>query len=93
MLDVTKFSMARLLDMVAYLREGKRFEKSSAVLMVLSDLGCFWKLVKLFIVVPAFVRYLKIGHPQEGQLQHRKPPPPRTTQRKKPRNTKVTGLD
>ncbi len=43
-------------DTVIYLREGIRYEKSSAILKIFSDLGGLWKCTKIFWLVPKFCR-------------------------------------
>ena len=43
-------------DTVIYLRNGTRYEKSSAILMIFSDLGGIYRSAKLFFVIPKFIR-------------------------------------
>lgn len=43
-------------DTVLYMREGKIYERSSAILHVLMDLGFPWALMGVFFVVPTFLR-------------------------------------
>lgn len=43
-------------DTVIYLRDNQQFEKSTAVLYILSDLGGFWRLLKIFLVLPQCLR-------------------------------------
>ncbi len=43
-------------ETVIYLRDGMKFEKSTAVLLILADLGGLWVIVKVFLIVPRFVR-------------------------------------
>jgi predicted DCC family thiol-disulfide oxidoreductase YuxK len=44
------------LDFVIYLREGKCFTRSSAILMILKDLGGWWRLYYGFIIIPKSIR-------------------------------------
>lgn len=41
---------------IIYLRNQQQYEKSTAVLKVLSDLGGVWKASVIFILIPTFVR-------------------------------------
>jgi predicted DCC family thiol-disulfide oxidoreductase YuxK len=41
---------------VIYLRDGQRFEKSKAILMILEDLGFPWTCAKAFALIPEFAR-------------------------------------
>jgi predicted DCC family thiol-disulfide oxidoreductase YuxK len=43
-------------DSVVYIKEGKYFLKSSAVLHLLKDIGNGWQLFYAFIVIPGFIR-------------------------------------
>lgn len=43
-------------DTVLYMREGKIFERSTAILHLLMDLGLPWALVAVFFIVPRFLR-------------------------------------
>ncbi len=43
-------------DSFVYLRKGKLFQKSSAGLWVLFDLGGFWRLLFIFYIIPWFIR-------------------------------------
>lgn len=43
-------------DTIVYLREGKKFERSTAVLKILSDVGGPWSLARLLLIIPKFVR-------------------------------------
>lgn len=43
-------------DTVVYLREGQAYQKSTAILMALGDLGGAWVMLKVFLVVPAPLR-------------------------------------
>lgn len=43
-------------DSVVYIRSDKYFLKSSAILHILEELGGFWKLFFIFIIVPNFIR-------------------------------------
>lgn len=39
-----------------YIRKGKLFQKSSAGLWVLFDIGGFWRLLFIFYIIPWFIR-------------------------------------
>lgn len=39
-----------------YLKDGKVFSRSDAAIQVFSDLGSWWKPVKLFLIFPGFLR-------------------------------------
>lgn len=39
-----------------YLKDGKIFSRSDAAIQVFSDLGSWWKPVKLFLIFPGFLR-------------------------------------
>lgn len=43
-------------DSVIYYREGKIFERSTAVLEIFRDLGGAWKMLVIFFVLPKIVR-------------------------------------
>ena len=43
-------------DSFVYIREGKVYQRSSAALNVLKDLGGLWQIVYIFIIVPRPVR-------------------------------------
>jgi predicted DCC family thiol-disulfide oxidoreductase YuxK len=43
-------------DTVVYLRNGKYYYRSTAALEILKDLGGFWRIFYIFIVVPRFIR-------------------------------------
>lgn len=43
-------------DTVIYLRGDQRYERSAAILHILSDIGGFWGLAKVFFLVPKFIR-------------------------------------
>lgn len=43
-------------DTIVYLRENEKFERSSAVLFILSDLGGVWMIARFFFIVPRFLR-------------------------------------
>ena len=45
-------------DSVVYIRGDKYFLKSSAILHILKELGGFWKLFFVFIIIPNFIRDL-----------------------------------
>jgi prepilin-type processing-associated H-X9-DG protein len=49
------------LSTVLYLRHGKVLARSTAALYVLKDLGGWWSLVFVFIVVPPFIRNAVYG--------------------------------
>ena len=44
------------LNFIIYIRGGKCFIKSTALLQILKDLGGMWKLYYGFIVIPKFIR-------------------------------------
>ena len=44
------------LDSVVYYRDGKYLVRSTAVLRLLLDVGGWWKLLSIFLIMPAFVR-------------------------------------
>lgn len=43
-------------DTVVYLRDGQKSEQSTAILYILSDVGGFWGLARIFLIVPPFIR-------------------------------------
>lgn len=43
-------------DTVVYWSEGNEYQRSSAILNVLADLGGAWKLVRIFFIIPESVR-------------------------------------
>ena len=43
-------------DTVVYFREGRLYERSEAILRLLEDLGGGWKAVRIFFILPAFLR-------------------------------------
>lgn len=45
-------------DTVIYLRNGDRFERSTAILQILSDIGGAWAVARIFFLVPNFARDL-----------------------------------
>lgn len=49
------------LSTVLYLRQGKVLSRSTAALYVLKDLGGWWSLAFVFIVVPPFIRNAVYG--------------------------------
>lgn len=44
------------LDSVVYIRDCRYYLKSSAILHILKDLGGFWKLFYILIIIPRFIR-------------------------------------
>lgn len=44
------------IDTVIYIKNLKVFTKSSAALHILKDIGGFWKILFVFIIVPKFIR-------------------------------------
>ena len=44
------------LHTIIYFHDNQRLEKSTAVFMILSDLGGLWKITKIFRLVPSFIR-------------------------------------
>jgi predicted DCC family thiol-disulfide oxidoreductase YuxK len=43
-------------DTVVYIRAGKYFLKSSAILHIVKELGGIWKGLSIFILIPVFIR-------------------------------------
>jgi predicted DCC family thiol-disulfide oxidoreductase YuxK len=43
------------LDSIVYVKDGKMYQKSEAVLNVLRELGGFWGLLYGFIIIPRFI--------------------------------------
>ncbi len=43
-------------DTVVYIKGGKHYTESSAVLHILKDIGGYWKIFFVFIIFPAFIR-------------------------------------
>lgn len=43
-------------DTVLYFRDDRVLERSDAILFLLSDIGGIWKMAKLFLIVPKFIR-------------------------------------
>ena len=46
------------MDTIVYLRDERAYQRSHAVLMILSDLGGVWKFAQVFLVVPSPLRDL-----------------------------------
>jgi predicted DCC family thiol-disulfide oxidoreductase YuxK len=44
------------IDTVIYLRNDQKYERSTAVLLILSDIGGFWRLTQIFFLIPKFIR-------------------------------------
>lgn len=44
------------IDTVVYLRGAEQFERSSAVIQILKDIGGLWSILQIFIIVPPFIR-------------------------------------
>ncbi len=55
--DIYHVSVNKM-DTVIYIRDSECFRKSTAVLKILGDLGGYWKLWLLFLVVPTCIRDL-----------------------------------
>lgn len=52
-------------DTAVYIKNGRTFLRSSAVLNILKDLGGTWKILYVFIIIPPFIRdffYRLIAH-------------------------------
>ncbi|MES2388710.1 MAG: thiol-disulfide oxidoreductase DCC family protein [Bacteroidota bacterium] len=49
-------SMATMPDSIVLLHEGRILQKSAAALQIAAGLGGFWKLAKVFYIVPRFIR-------------------------------------
>lgn len=43
-------------DTVIYLREGKIYDRSTAILWMFQDLGGLWKFTGVFFLIPSFLR-------------------------------------
>lgn len=43
-------------DTVLYLRDGQIYDRSTAILLSLNDMGGAWKLTAVFYIVPKFIR-------------------------------------
>jgi predicted DCC family thiol-disulfide oxidoreductase YuxK len=41
---------------VVYLREDQIFERSTAILMIFSDMGGIWRLARMFFIIPKYIR-------------------------------------
>lgn len=54
----SEFVMKVDVDTVLYLRQGQVFDRSTAILMSLRDLGGAWTMVSAFLLVPKFLRDL-----------------------------------
>ncbi len=52
---LTKIQVENL-DTVVYYRDGKYLVSSTAVLRLLLDVGGLWKILSIFLILPAFVR-------------------------------------
>jgi predicted DCC family thiol-disulfide oxidoreductase YuxK len=52
---LTKIQIENL-DSVVYYRDGKYLVSSTAVLRLLLDVGGLWKILSIFLILPAFVR-------------------------------------
>ncbi len=49
-------SIANDYDTVILLKDGQEFERSTAVIYILSELGGLWSFAKLLLIVPIFLR-------------------------------------
>ncbi len=45
-------------DTVVYLRDGQRWERSTAILYLLQDLGAPWSIARIFFIIPVSLRNL-----------------------------------
>lgn len=45
-------------DTVVYIKDGEKFERSAAVLWILSDIGGAWAFARIFLLVPKGIRDL-----------------------------------
>jgi len=43
-------------DTVVYLRDGEKFERSTAILKILADSGSLWRLSSVFLAIPTSLR-------------------------------------
>jgi predicted DCC family thiol-disulfide oxidoreductase YuxK len=44
------------LNTIIYLRDEQKFDQSTAVLLILSDVGGLWRAAKIFLLVPKIIR-------------------------------------
>lgn len=44
------------IDTIIYLSDSKKYERSSAILMIFSDIGGIWSLLKVFLFLPLPIR-------------------------------------
>ncbi len=56
--DSTPKEQAQDFDTVIYLNGQNSFERSTAVLLILSELGGIWRLAKIFLILPLGLRDL-----------------------------------
>ena len=74
-------------DTIIYYHEGKKLEKSDAVLAILSDLQGIWPIIRVFKVIPSFIRdgiydlVAKIRYRVAGKRQSCRLPTPEEKQR------------
>lgn len=45
-----------LTQFIVYINNGKCYNRSRAVLEILKDLGGFWRLMFIFVIIPPFIR-------------------------------------
>ena len=46
------------IDTVIYLRNDQKYERSTAVLLILCDIGGFWRFARIFLLAPKIIRDL-----------------------------------
>lgn len=62
--DVLPIELVTDLNTIVLYKEGKCIEKSTAVLMVLKELGFPWVMASAFLIIPSFIRdfiYMRIS--------------------------------
>lgn len=57
-LDASLVSEGSDVNTMVYLRENDLYQKSTAVLFIVGDLGGFWRLAKMLFIFPRFLRDL-----------------------------------
>jgi predicted DCC family thiol-disulfide oxidoreductase YuxK len=53
-----KNSMPLDINTVIYLRDDQKYDRSTAILMIFSDVGGVWRLARVFFIIPKFIRDL-----------------------------------
>lgn len=44
------------INTIIYLRENQEYDRSTAILMILSDIGSIWRIARFFLIIPKFIR-------------------------------------